>query len=85
MAPALRLLKGVPGAEVVDLDAGCCGMAGAFGYECEHYAVSRMVGEQRLFPALRQESAETVWSRPASHAGCRLSISRGEGRFIRPS
>ena len=38
---------------MIDLDAGCCGMAGSFGYEVEHYEVSRLVGEQRLFPAVR--------------------------------
>jgi FAD/FMN-containing dehydrogenase/Fe-S oxidoreductase len=52
--PLLRLLRRVPGAEVADLDAGCCGMAGSFGYEKEHYEISRRVGEQRLFPALRK-------------------------------
>ena len=57
MGPTLRLLRRVPGAEVVDLDAGCCGMAGSFGYEVEHYEVSRLVGEQRLFPALRERRA----------------------------
>ena len=49
-----KLLRSIPGAEVIDLDAGCCGMAGSFGYEVEHYEVSRLVGEQRLLPALRQ-------------------------------
>ncbi|MCI0642493.1 MAG: FAD-binding protein [Gemmataceae bacterium] len=54
MTPTLRLLRRIPGAEVIDLDAGCCGMAGSFGYEKEHYEISCLVGEQRLFPALRQ-------------------------------
>ncbi|MEJ7637684.1 MAG: hypothetical protein WKF75_06760 [Singulisphaera sp.] len=51
--PALGLLRRIPGAEVFDLDAGCCGMAGSFGYETEHYEVSRLIGERRLFPAVR--------------------------------
>jgi FAD/FMN-containing dehydrogenase/Fe-S oxidoreductase len=72
MSPTLRLLRRIPGAEVVDLDAGCCGMAGAFGYEREHYEVSRLVGEQRLFPALRQASAETVVVAPGF--SCRMQI-----------
>jgi hypothetical protein len=46
--------------EVVDLDAGCCGLAGSFGYEVEHYEVSRLIGAQRLFPALRGVDAEAV-------------------------
>jgi Fe-S oxidoreductase len=78
MAPALRLLRRVPGAEVVDLDAGCCGMAGAFGYEKEHYEVSRLVGEQRLFPSLRQAGAEAVVV--ASGLSCRLQIAHFTGR-----
>jgi Fe-S oxidoreductase len=57
-AAMVRLLRRVPEAEVIDLDAGCCGMAGSFGYEKEHYEVSRLVGEQRLFPALRALAAE---------------------------
>jgi Fe-S oxidoreductase len=70
MAPTLRLMRRIPGAEVVDLDAGCCGMAGAFGYEREHYEVSRLVGEQRLFPALRQASPESVVVAPGF--SCRM-------------
>jgi FAD/FMN-containing dehydrogenase/Fe-S oxidoreductase len=72
MASLIAVLRRIPGAEVTDLDAGCCGMAGAFGYECEHYEVSRQVGEQRLFPALRQASPETVVAVPGF--SCRLQI-----------
>ena len=45
-----RLLSGV---SVDEVDSGCCGMAGSFGYEREHYDLSRKIGEDRLFPALR--------------------------------
>src|SRR5204863_2276866 len=72
VGPLLRLLRRIPGAEVVDLDAGCCGMAGSFGYEKEHYEISRLVGEQRLFPALRQADADTVIVAPG--LSCRLQI-----------
>jgi Fe-S oxidoreductase len=72
MKPLLGLLRRVPGAEVVDLDAGCCGMAGSFGYEPEHYDVSRQVGEQRLFPAVRKMDAETILV--ASGFSCRRQI-----------
>lgn len=51
--PAVRSLSRIAGCEVVDLDAGCCGMAGSFGYEREHYEISRAVGERKLFPAIR--------------------------------
>ena len=52
--PAAKiLLEQIPGAQVVDLDAGCCGMAGSFGYAHEHFEVSRQIGERRLLPAAR--------------------------------
>jgi Fe-S oxidoreductase len=78
MAPTLKLLKRVPDAEVVSLDAGCCGMAGSFGYEKEHYEVSRLVGEHRLFPALRAASEETPIV--ANGFSCRLQIQHFTGR-----
>ncbi len=76
--PILRLLRRIPGAEVIDLDAGCCGMAGSFGYEKEHYELSRQVGEQRLFPAVRQADADTAIV--ASGFSCRLQIEHFTGR-----
>ena len=76
--PMLRLLRRIPGAEVIDLDAGCCGMAGSFGYEKEHYEISRLVGEQRLFPAVRQADEETVIVAPGF--SCRLQIEQFTGR-----
>ena len=51
LAPTIELLKRIPSAGVVDLDAGCCGMAGSFGYT--HYEVSRAIAERRLMPAVR--------------------------------
>jgi FAD/FMN-containing dehydrogenase/Fe-S oxidoreductase len=74
----LQLLRRIPGAEVVDLDAGCCGMAGSFGYEKEHYGVSRLVGEQRLFPALRWADSDTVVVAPGF--SCRMQIEHFTGR-----
>ena len=78
MTPTLKLLRRIPGAEVIDLDAGCCGMAGSFGYEKEHYEISRLVGEQRLFPAIRAADAETVIVAPGF--SCRLQIEHFTGR-----
>jgi Fe-S oxidoreductase len=78
MGPTLRLLRRIPGAEVIDLDAGCCGMAGSFGYEKEHYEVSRLVGEQTLFPAVRAAGDDTVIV--ASGFSCRLQIQHFTGR-----
>jgi Fe-S oxidoreductase len=78
MGPTLKLLRRIPGAEVIDLDAGCCGMAGSFGYEKEHYEISRLVGEQRLFPAIRQAEPDTVIVAPGF--SCRLQIKHFTGR-----
>jgi FAD/FMN-containing dehydrogenase/Fe-S oxidoreductase len=78
MDAALRLLRRLPGSEVIDLDAGCCGMAGAFGYEKEHYDLSRLVGEQRLFPLLRAAEPDAVVVAPGF--SCRLQIEHFTGR-----
>jgi Fe-S oxidoreductase len=51
--PAHALLSRIPSAAVVDLDAGCCGMAGSFGYGRDHYDVSQAIGERKLLPAAR--------------------------------
>jgi FAD/FMN-containing dehydrogenase/Fe-S oxidoreductase len=72
LQPTLRLLRRIPKALVIDLDAGCCGMAGSFGYEKEHYEISRAVGEQRLFPALREAGSDTVIVAPGF--SCRRQI-----------
>lgn len=77
-AATMASLRRVPGAEVTELDAGCCGMAGAFGYESEHYPVSMQVGRERLFPALESEPAETV--AVASGFSCRQQIRHGAQR-----
>ncbi|HWE49559.1 MAG TPA: heterodisulfide reductase-related iron-sulfur binding cluster, partial [Bryobacteraceae bacterium] len=57
---AKNLLARIPGTEVVDLDAGCCGMAGSFGYSKEHFDVSQRIGERRLFPQIRAKAPSTV-------------------------
>ncbi len=50
---ALRLLQRAFGDAASEINSGCCGMAGAFGHEKEHYDIARAIGEQRLFPAVR--------------------------------
>jgi Fe-S oxidoreductase len=47
------LLARIPGCSVVDLDAGCCGMAGSFGYSKDHYDVSVTIANRKLLPAVR--------------------------------
>ena len=77
----VALLERIPGAEVVELDAGCCGMAGSFGFEAEHYELSMQIGETRLFPALRSEDAGTLVA--ATGVSCRQQIAHGVGREAR--
>ncbi|GAB3451062.1 FAD-binding and (Fe-S)-binding domain-containing protein [Actinophytocola sediminis] len=77
-AATMALLRRIPGAEVVELDAGCCGMAGSFGFEAEHYEVSMTVGEDRLFPAVRAEPAGTLIA--ATGVSCRQQIGHGTSR-----
>ncbi|MBI4522110.1 MAG: FAD-binding protein, partial [Gemmatimonadetes bacterium] len=60
LAPAKALLSRIPGAVVVDLDAGCCGMAGSFGYTKDHFDVSRQMAERRLLPAVRSRRPDEV-------------------------
>ncbi len=80
----VELLRRIPGAEVVELDAGCCGMAGSFGFESEHYELSMQIGESRLFPALRKEDAgEGGAIICATGVSCRQQIGHGVGREAR--
>ena len=68
------------GYEVDVIDAGCCGMAGTFGYESEHYALSMRVGELKLFPVIRQAKIEDPKSGIVSTgAACRMQIEQGAG------
>ena len=80
-AATVALLQRIPGAEVVEIDAGCCGMAGSFGFESEHYELSMQIGESRLFPALRGEGADTLIA--ATGVSCRQQIGHGVGREAR--
>ncbi|MEV6742228.1 FAD-linked oxidase C-terminal domain-containing protein [Streptomyces sp. NPDC051104] len=77
-AATIALLGRIPGATVDELDAGCCGMAGSFGFETEHYEMSMTVGNDRLFPAVRAASEDTVVV--ATGVSCRQQISHGGGR-----
>jgi FAD/FMN-containing dehydrogenase/Fe-S oxidoreductase len=76
--PMLQLLRSLPAARVIDLNSGCCGMAGSFGYELEHYDISHRVGEQRLLPALRQAEPDVIIIAPGF--SCRQQIQHFTGR-----
>ncbi len=56
----VSVLKRVEGLDFQVLDAGCCGMAGAFGYEAHHYEMSRILAERVLVPAIQAAGPETI-------------------------
>jgi len=76
-APAVKLLSQIAGCRVTDLDSGCCGMAGSFGYEREHYDVSRAIGERCLLPAVRERPAGSLVVAPGF--SCRHQIEHFTG------
>ncbi|HQY29705.1 MAG TPA: heterodisulfide reductase-related iron-sulfur binding cluster, partial [Thermomicrobiales bacterium] len=71
MGPSMAMLKAA-GCVASESGAGCCGMAGSFGYEEEHYEVSRLIGEDRLFPAVNATTDDTVIA--VSGVSCRQQI-----------
>lgn len=77
LSATVALLERLPGAKVSVLDAGCCGMAGSFGFEREHYDLSMQIGEMRLFPAVRSAPDAVV---AATGVSCRQQIAHGTGR-----
>ena len=84
MPSARALLSRIPSCTTVDLDAGCCGMAGSFGYARTHYDVSRQIGERRLLPAARAMTEGTVLV--ASGVSCRQQVAHFTGvRALHPA
>jgi FAD/FMN-containing dehydrogenase/Fe-S oxidoreductase len=73
--PSLNVLRELPGLTVSEIPSGCCGMAGSFGYEKEHYEFSMQIGELKLFPAVRDSSPETIIV--ADGVSCRSQIAQG--------
>ncbi len=68
-ADTLRLLQSIPGADVQEMNTGCCGVAGSFGYE--HYELSMKIAEDRLLPTIRANSDAII---AAPGASCRAQI-----------
>ena len=64
---------------VTIIPSGCCGMAGSFGYEKEHYEISMRIGENSLFPAIRKSEPSVIIS--ANGTSCRHQIKDGTGRL----
>ncbi len=77
MAPLQQVLTAA-GYTVEVVDAGCCGMAGSFGFEKEHYEISMAIGERRLLPALRRAAPEVAVA--VTGVSCRQQIAHGSGR-----
>ena len=68
-ASTLRLLRAIPGAEVAEMNTGCCGVAGSFGYE--HYELSMKIAEDRLLPTIR-DNRDAIVAAPGT--SCRAQI-----------
>jgi len=77
-APTLRILSIPENYQADEIPSGCCGMAGSFGFEKEHYDLSMKVGELVLFPAVRETGGETILAAPGT--SCRHQILDGTGR-----
>ena len=78
LAPAVRALELPANYRVEVIPSGCCGMAGSFGYEAEHFAISRQIGELVLFPAVRSAPGDTLIA--AAGTSCRHQIKDATGR-----
>lgn len=74
---SMELLRSMPGCRADLIDSGCCGMAGAFGYEKEHFAFSMQIGALKLFPCIAQAPASVL---VANGTSCRQQIYDGTGR-----
>ncbi len=74
MQPTLQVLRAIGGAQVTEIPSGCCGLAGSFGYEKEHYKLSMDIGELALFPAVRKNPEALIL---ASGFSCRCQIQHG--------
>jgi FAD/FMN-containing dehydrogenase/Fe-S oxidoreductase len=78
LVPTVRMLELPAGNKVQVIPSGCCGMAGSFGYEEEHYELSQQVGELVLLPAVRSAPVGTLIAAPGT--SCRHQIKDGTGR-----
>jgi Fe-S oxidoreductase len=78
LSPVHQVLARIPGASVEAIESSCCGMAGAFGYEAEHFDVSMKMAELSLLPAVRAADQDAVIV--ADGTSCRHQILDGAGR-----
>jgi Fe-S oxidoreductase len=73
----MQLLRLIPGARPELIETSCCGMAGSFGYDANHYEVSMRMAELSLLPAIRAQPEALV---VAGGTSCRQQIADGAGR-----
>jgi len=78
LSPVQRILALIPDLEVETIDSSCCGMAGSFGYEKEHYDASMSMGSLSLFPRIINEDSDSLII--ADGTSCRVQIEHGTGR-----
>jgi FAD/FMN-containing dehydrogenase/Fe-S oxidoreductase len=78
--PTRQMLELPANYKVEEIKSGCCGMAGSFGYEKEHYNLSMQIGELDVFPAVRKASLEEIIAAPGT--SCRHHIEEGTGRKV---
>ncbi|MEO6994176.1 MAG: FAD-linked oxidase C-terminal domain-containing protein, partial [Lacunisphaera sp.] len=79
LGPTVKMLELPAGYKVTLIPSGCCGMAGSFGYEEEHFAISQQIGELVLYPTLRSTAEDTLVAAPGT--SCRHQIKDGLGRI----
>jgi FAD/FMN-containing dehydrogenase/Fe-S oxidoreductase len=79
LAPTVKMLELPKNYRVQLIPSGCCGMAGSFGYEKEHFDLSMKIGGLVLFPAVRSAPADTLIAAPGT--SCRHQIKDGTGRI----
>jgi Fe-S oxidoreductase len=78
VTPSVKLLSLPENYSVEVIPSGCCGMAGSFGYEKEHYNLSMKIGELVLFPAIRKQPENCIIAAPGT--SCRHQVKDGTGR-----
>jgi len=78
---AVKALQLIPGLTVETVDSTCCGMAGSFGYEAEHYEMSMKIGELGVLPKMRAAPPDTLLA--ANGTSCRHQIADAAGREAR--
>jgi FAD/FMN-containing dehydrogenase/Fe-S oxidoreductase len=81
LGAAVKALQLIPGLTVETFDSTCCGMAGSFGYEAEHYETSLKIGEIGVLPKMRAAPADTLLA--ANGTSCRHQIADAAGREAR--